>query len=278
MKDPYMRDEVAIVDIQSETYNTKTYTLRYIDKKLQKNFSFKPGQFILLSILGVGEAAFSLSSNPLNTKTFSTTIRKVGSFTTILDKLKPGDSLWLGGPFGTGWPMKVMKGKEILIVTGGLGILPIWPAVEVIETNKSEYGNLEILYGARSPVDCLFMDKYRHLTQIKGTCVAFTVDKVPKGMDWEYNVGLVTTLFNQMETKPKNAIVLICGPEIMMHFVIQDLLKRNFTPDQIYVSLERRMRCGFGQCGHCQIGPKFVCKDGPVFRYSEIKNLPDMEI
>ena len=278
MKDPYMRDEAIIVNIKPETKDTKTYTLSFIDKSIQDKFNFVPGQFMLISVLGVGDAAFSISSSPSETGSFSTTIRKVGSLTGALDKLKSGDKLWVGGPFGNGWPVNLMQGKNILIIAGGLGLLPVWPIVHLIRANRQDYGSLEILYGARSPEDCMFIDEYRNLVRIKDTCALLTADTVPDEVRWKYNVGVVTTLFSQMETKPDNTVVLTCGPEIMMHLAIQDLLKKGFSAEQIYVSLERRMKCGFAQCGHCQIGPKFVCKDGPVFRYSDIKDLPDLDI
>ena len=277
MKDPYLRDEAIIVNIKPETKDTKTYTMSFVDKSLQEKFSFVPGQFILISILGVGEAAFSLSSNPLDTETFATTIRKVGSLTGILDKCQIGDKLRVGGPFGHGWPVNSVKGKDVLLIAGGLGLLPIWPLVHLFRAYRQDYGNLEILYGAHSPEDCLFIDKYQTIRNIKDTYFTLTVDTVP-GEKWEHNIGVVTTLFDRMITKPGSSVVLTCGPEIMMRFVVRDLLQKGFTEEEIYVSLERRMRCGFAQCGHCQIGPKFVCTDGPVFRYADIMALPDMNL
>lgn len=278
MKDPYLIPDARILDIKPETRDTKTYTLAFVHPSIQEEFNFLPGQFILISVLGVGQAPFSLSSSPLAKKSFSTTIRKIGSLTTTLDKLKPGDKVQVGGPFGNGWPVNPMKGKNVLIIGGGLGLSPLWPVIHVIEARRSDYKNLEILYGAHSPEDCVFIEEYRRLADIENTCASFTVDKVPAGTEWSYNIGLVTSLLNQMESKPDNTVVLICGPGIMMRFVVQDLLKIGFSTEQIYVSLERRMRCGFGQCGHCQIGSKFVCKDGPVFKYADIKGLPDLNI
>jgi NAD(P)H-flavin reductase len=278
MKDPYLRDEIRITGIRPETADTKTYTFSYLDGRLQKDFAFRPGQFILLSMLGVGEAAFSISSSPQETSTFSTTIRKVGSFTGKLDEYSVGDTLWMGGPFGNGWPMERMKENNVLVIAGGLGILPLWPVLKSIGSARKDFGGIEVLYGARSPSDCLFMDRYPELLAIRDTCLLLTVDNVPEGTSWEHEIGVVTRLFDKMRTAPENTVALICGPETMMHFAIAGLVKRGFFERQIYLSLERRMRCGFGQCGHCQIGPKFVCKDGPVFRYSEIMRLPDLNL
>ena len=278
MNDPYLRDQIRIQAIRPETADTKTYTFSYVDARLQHGFSFRPGQFVLLSILGVGEAAFSISSSPLETSTLSTTIRKVGSFTGKLDEYSPGTTLWMGGPFGNGWPMEKLKGTNVLVIAGGLGILPLWPALKSIEASRKEFADVEVLYGARSPADCLFMDRYPGLRAMRNSCLMLTVDNVPAGTAWEHNVGVVTKLLDNMRSSPANTIALICGPEPMMHFSIEGLLKRRFDERRIYLSLERRMRCGFGQCGHCQIGPKFVCRDGPVFRYSDIRRLPDLGI
>ena len=278
MKDPYLRDEIRIVGIRAETADTKTYELSFIDRQRQKDFGFRPGQFVLLSIPGVGEAAFSLSSSPLENSTFSTTVRKVGSFTGKLDGYRKGDRLWMAGPFGNGWPVDRLEGKNILIVAGGLGILPLWPLICILRSRRKDLAGVEILYGSRSPSDCMFQDRYPELLAINDSCLLLTVDKVPKGQKWAHETGLVTQLLNRMRSAPRKTVVLACGPEMMMHFVIRDLLKKRFDARQIYVSLERRMRCGFGQCGHCQIGPRFVCKDGPVFRYSELRNLPDMDL
>jgi len=270
--------EARLLDIRTETADTKTYTLAFTDKAYQSQFTFLPGQCVILSLLGVGHAPFSISSNPLDKKLFSTTIRKVGALTGIMDQLKPGDTIHVSAPFGQGWPMDKMKGKNVLLIGGGIGLLPLWPVIHTIKAQRNDYGHLETLYGARSPQDCMFPNEYDGLAKIKNACAAFSVDRVPPNTQWNYNVGLVTTLFSGLKSQPDNTIVLICGPGIMMHFVIQDILKKGFRPEQIYVSLERRMRCGFGQCGHCQIGPKFVCKDGPVFCYAEIKDLPDLHL
>jgi len=278
MKDPYLRDRIRITGVRPETADTKTYTFSYVDRRLQDGFSFRPGQFVLLSILGVGEAAFSISSSPVETSELSTTIRKVGSFTGKLDEYSVGSTLWMGGPFGNGWPMEKLKGNNVLVVAGGLGILPLWPVLKHLQASRKDFADVEVLYGARSPADCLFMDRYPELRAMRETCLMLTVDNVPVGTPWEHDVGVVTKLFDRMRSSPAGTVALICGPEPMMHFSIEGLLERGFDERQVYLSLERRMRCGFGQCGHCQIGPKFVCRDGPVFRYSDIRRLPDIGI
>jgi len=277
MNHPYIPEIAEIVDIKNQSVDTKTYTLHLTDKKAREEFSPKPGQFVLLSIPGAGEAAFSLSSVP-SEKGFDSTIRTVGSFTKVLDRYDVGAKIGVRGPYGTAWPLDKAKGKSILIVAGGIGLPPLRPVIESVQKDKNRYGELEILYGARTPADGMFKDEYEKWTNNKGTRLQLTVDKVPPGVDWKHSVGVVTGLFDEMRTDPSSSIVMTCGPEIMMRFVVNGLLARNFTTDQIYVSLERRMECGLAHCGHCQIGPKFVCKDGPVFRYSDIVGLPDLEI
>jgi NAD(P)H-flavin reductase len=278
LKDPYARDQADILEVREETSNTKTFVLKFLDDERQKNFTFIPGQFIVISIPGVGEAMFSISSSTSNHENFSTTIRKVGRVTSIIHKYGVGDRILVGGPYGSGWPVGQLEGKDILIVTGGIGLPSPRPVITFIDEHRRDFGFLEILYGTRTPVESLFVREYQAWRKMERTRLALTVDDVPDGVQWEHGVGPVTTLFKEMVTKPRNAVALICGPEVMMHFVALELMNRDFHEDQLHLSLERRMRCGIAQCGHCQLGPKFVCKDGPVFKYSEIKGLPDCGI
>ena len=278
MKDPYARDPAEIIDIRAETTDTKTYTLRFVDEERQRRFSFTPGQFIVISILGVGEAMFSISSSTSNRETFSTTIRKVGRVTGRLHTSKVGERILVGGPYGNGWSIGQLEGKDILIVTGGTGLPSPRPVITYINEHRDDFGFLEILYGTRTPAQSIFVSEYEAWRKMRDTRLALSVDYVPEGVAWNHTVGVVTTLLKEMATKPRNAAALICGPEVMMHFVVLELINRGFNEDQLYLSLERRMHCGIAQCGHCQLGPKFVCKDGPVFKYSEIKGLPDCGI
>ena len=278
MKDPYERYPAEVLQVEKETDNTNTYTLRFVDDERQRSFSFVPGQFIIISFPGIGEAMFSISSSSERTDTFSTTIRKVGRVTSKIHSLKPGDRIWVSGPYGKGWPVKEIEGKDVLIVTGGVGLPSPRPVILYIEENRDDFGFLEILYGTRTPMESIFSWEYERWYKMPRTRLALTVDYVPEGVDWRHNVGVVTTLLDDLVVTPRNSAALICGPEVMMHFTVQELLRRGFHEQQLYVSLERRMHCGIAQCGHCQIGPYFVCKDGPVFKYSDIKGLPDCGI
>ncbi len=277
MSETYTPIEAVITNIKRQSVDTKTYTLTIPDTTNRNGFNPTPGQFVLLSIPGAGEAAFSLSSLT-NEKGFDSTIRTVGSLTGILDNFRIGSRTGIRGPYGKGWPVDEAKNKDILIIAGGIGLPPLRPVIEAVKRERKRYGNLEILYGARTPEDGMFKDEHDEWIKLHRTTLSLTVDKVPPGVDWKHAVGVVTNLFDDMKTEPGNSIVMTCGPEIMMRFVVRGLLARDFNRDQIFVSLERRMKCGLGHCGHCQIGPKFVCKDGPVFRYSDIAGLPDMEL
>jgi len=272
---PYRPENAIIKDIKRQTYNTKTYKLSFENRQKQREFSFKPGQFIMVSLLGIGEAAFTLCSDPAERENFEITVRAVGNVTKTLDRLNVGDVVGVRGPYGTYWPIEKAKNKNILIIAGGLGINPIRSVITYVGANRDNYGDVEILYGAKTPDDILFTYEFDDWRRMENTRLLLTVDMVPKESTWKHNVGVVTTLFEKMHVSPDNTVALTCGPEIMMRFVVKGLLYRGFTRDQIFVSLERRMKCGIGICGHCQLGTKFVCKEGSVFRYADVEGLPD---
>lgn len=296
---PYKPLQAEIIEVKEETYDTKSYKMRFTDPEVQREFSFVPGQFNMLTVYGVGEAAISISSSPSEKEYFTHTIREVGDVTNILPKMKLGDKVGIRGPFGRGWPIEEMENKNVLMVGGGIGMAPLRPLLYYIAENREKFGDFENLYGARTPDDALYIDEFEKWQLIPRTAtrfsirnpyvsgmflkeqqtprtkLRFTVDSVPRGVKWKYDQGRVTTLFTKMNAVPKNTIVVSCGPEIMLRFVVQGLIERGFTSEQIYVSLERRMNCGIGKCGFCQIGSQFVCKDGPVFSYSEIANLTE---
>lgn len=266
----YSPNLAVIKKIRKETHDTNTCTLEFSDKKLQKSFSPAPGQFMMLSLFGIGESAISLSDTS-NNGSVTTTIRNVGSVTNAVLRLKEGDFIGMRGPYGNGWPLERAEGKNVLIVVGGMGIVPLRGVVNYIKNNRKKFGDLEIIYGARTPDDMLFRYEFEKWKQIKNTRLDLTVDELPIETTSKCKIGLVTSCFPSMKTHHKNAIVLVCGPEIMMRYVAKCLETIGFKDRQIYLSLERRMKCGIGKCGHCQIGLKYVCKDGPVFNYADIK-------
>ncbi len=273
IQNPLLPEQAVIRKTKHQTYDTITFTLSFLNGR-QAEYRFQPGQYNMVSVFGVGEAAISISSEPGRSDSFDHTVRIVGDVTRALRRLEEGDVVGVRGPYGTGWPMEKAIGKDVLVVAGGMGLAPLRPAITHILENRTEYGKLEILYGARTPEDLLFTDEYGDWASQNRCTLLTTVDMVPEDEKWDGHVGVVTTLYKHMRTKPNNSIVLMCGPQIMMRFGIIGLTRGGFSPEQIYVSLERRMKCGVGICGHCQVGPVHVCKDGPVFRYESLRHLP----
>ena len=270
MKNLYIPNLAIIKKIIQETHNTNTYILEFFNKQLQKSFSYRPGQFMMFGLFGAGESAISLSD--INNKgDVTTTIRNVGSVTNAILNLKEEDSIGIRGPYGNGWPIDKLKGKNVLIVAGGMGIAPLRGVISHIKKHRKDFGYLEIIYGARTPEDMIFKYEFDKWRQIKNSRLDLTADTITVNAPFECKAGLVTSCFPSMKTHHKNAIALLCGPEIMMRYAAKCLETIGFRDNQIYLSLERRMKCGIGKCGHCQMGLKFVCKDGPVFKYTDIK-------
>jgi NAD(P)H-flavin reductase len=265
--------EAVVVAIKDHMPDTKTFTLRL--QNSEEALDFQPGQFNMLGLPGFGEAPFTFSSPRQSDGTFGHTIRAVGRLTKGLFKLKVNDIVHVRGPFGSAWPLEQVKGRDLLVVAGGMGMVPLRPFLLEVFSKRGEYGRIVILFGARTPEELVYREEFDSWRSQPDTRLLLTVDEVPSGETWEGHTGVVTGLFREMDISPENAAVLTCGPEIMMRFVARGLLLLRFAPSRLYVSLERRMKCGSGHCGHCQLGPKFVCKDGPVFRYEELGGLPD---
>lgn len=270
MMNEYVPNTALIKKIIKETPDANTYHIKLIDKKSQKNMLITPGQFMMLGLFGVGESAISFSDMPLNNELYFT-VRGVGNVTRKFLTLKEGDNIGIRGPYGEGWPLDKAKGKNILIVAGGMGLAPLKGVITFVKNNRSKFGYLEILYGAKTPNDMIFKYEFDKWRKIKNTRFDLTVDSLPSDASFECKIGLVTSCFPSMKTHHRNAVVFLCGPEIMMRYAAKCLETIGFKDNQIFISLERRMRCGAGKCGHCQVGTKYVCKDGPVFNFAEIK-------
>jgi NAD(P)H-flavin reductase len=230
---------------------------------------FLPGQFNMLYVFGVGEAAISLCGDTADTATLQHTIRAVGSVTNALARLRPGDALGLRGPFGSAWPLEAARGADVLIVAGGIGLPPLRPVIYHLLRQRKDHGRIVLLYGARTPEDILYAAELEQWQKRGDLQVLLTVDR--GAPSWRGAVGVVTALLPRAELDPARTIALMCGPEVMMRFTVRDLVNRGVTEDRLYLSLERNMQCAIGICGHCQFGPEFVCMDGPVFRYDRIK-------
>jgi len=265
--DPMLPNWAEIVKIEQEAPGVKTYWLKFTDPKTQEEFSFKPGQFNFLTVPGYGEAAISISTDPKNKETIGHTIRLAGNVTQAIDRLGVGGTLGLRGPFGSSWPIKDLKGKDIYIAAGGIGLPPLRPVIYHIIENRADYGKVVLIYGARTPDDLQFTAEYDEWEKADielMVCVDSCDDT------WTGLVGVVPMLFYSLRINPKKGALLTCGPEIMIHFAAYEAIARRVPRERIFVSLEKNMKCGFGSCGHCQLGPYFVCKDGPVFSYEQI--------
>ncbi len=234
-------------------------------------FDFAPGQFNMLTAFGVGEAAISVSGDPANRTRLIHTIRAVGAVSRALKELHVGEPIGLRGPFGRGWPMREAEGRDVIVVAGGLGLAPLRPALYRLFAEREKYGRILLLFGARSPADILFRDELEAWRGRLDIEVEATVDHA-RG-EWCGNVGVVTTLLSRAQFDAANALAMLCGPEIMMRFVANALLERGVAQERIYLSMERNMKCAIGWCGHCQFGPVFICRDGPVFPYSQLRGL-----
>jgi len=232
-------------------------------------FDFLPGQFNMLYALGVGEAAISISGDPAERGRLIHTIRAVGRVSEALTRLKPGDPIGVRGPYGRGWPVEEAVGADVIIVAGGLGLAPLRPAIYRFLAERPRFGRLVLLVGMRQPDDILFQHELERWRRGLDIDLAVTVDHA--GGDWRGNVGVVTTLIPRASFDPTHAVALICGPEVMMRFTIAGLAALGVPANATYVSMERNMKCAIGLCGHCQFGPTFVCKDGPVFTYELLR-------
>lgn len=259
--------EVTIKWIKKETRDTSTYALRINSKEIQKIYRFRPGQFNMLYIPGVGESPISISSAPSD-KEITHTIRVAGDVTTSISKLKAGDRIFMRGPFGSSWPIEEIEDSFLIVIAGGLGIAPLRSILRDIIKRRSKKKGF-ILYGAKTPKDIIFRDEFPRYKDCFD--VFLTVDKADPEEYWRGYIGRVTDLFDKLTFDPLNTVVFICGPEVMMQSCIKELIVRGVAGEKIFLSMERNMNCGVGICGHCMFGPKFICKDGPVFRFSDIE-------
>jgi NAD(P)H-flavin reductase len=258
-----------IQEFERETHDTFTLVLKAADKVSQPVFA--PGQFNMLYVFGTGEVPISISSDPADMESIKHTTRVVGTVTKAMHALKPGDTLGVRGPFGTRWPLELGRGKDVVIIAGGIGLAPLRPAIFKLLADRQRYRRIILLYGTRTPRDILFKHDLKRWRSHFDLEVYVTVDRAMGA--WQGNVGVVIKLIPRAPFDPSNAIALICGPEVMMRFSIEALRQRGIDSENIFVSMERNMKCGVGFCGHCQYGPYFVCKDGPVFRYDRIESI-----
>lgn len=261
----------VIRDLVQESLDTATFTISFLDPADQAAFQHKPGQFVEISVLGVGESTISITSSPTQEGYIELCIKRVGIVTEAIHKLGPGTLIGLRGPYGNGFPFREVKGNDLLFVAGGIGLAPLRSMINYALDNRSDYGQVKILYGARTAGDVLFTRELQRWSGVENTEVHTTVDRGCPA--WKGNVGLVTTLLPKIQLTPDTFTAFVCGPPVMIPFVIKELLKLGFAEDKVISTLENYMKCGLGKCGHCLLGGKYICLDGPVFRYSEMKEL-----
>lgn len=270
---PYLPWSARITSITKLTEKEKLFEFRLIDDEVRNAFDFDAGQFVELSIFGVGEAPISISSAPSKQGFIELCVRESGDVTGALHKMRCGDIVGLRGPFGRGFPFSEMKGHDILLVAGGLGIAPLKSLINHIHDERHDFGKVIILYGSRNPDEVLFrtqFDMWKHRNDFE---LIMTVDQPDE--TWDGEIGLVTRLFDQIEINPSLTYAAICGPPVMYKYVIDKMRQKAMDVDRIYVSFERRMKCGIGKCGHCGVGHQYACVDGPVFNYWEAMNLQE---
>jgi sulfhydrogenase subunit gamma (sulfur reductase) len=265
----YLPEAAHLKEIRSLSDREKLFTVELPDGI---SLQHRPGQFVEVSLPGVGEAPISISSSPSRSNgSFELCIRRMGLVTHALHQLEPGDLLGIRGPFGQGLPVESFHGKDLLLAPGGLGLAPLRSLIQYVCDYRSRFGRVMILYGARNPTELLFMDELMEWEALSDVEVHITVDHRAEG--WDGNVGVITTLFPKIQVYAPNTVAITIGPPAMYRFVLIELLALGISESNIWLSLERRMKCGVGKCGHCQINQVYTCIEGPCFSYDRIKNL-----
>ncbi|MBN1973142.1 MAG: FAD/NAD(P)-binding protein [Sedimentisphaerales bacterium] len=269
-KNLYQPVNAEIIDIIEESPTIKSFIVQP-----QESFKFDTGQFVELTLPGAGEAPFTPSSSPAQTDKMEITIMKAGRVTALLHDCNKGQKVGIRGPYGHGYPVEDFVGKEVYIVGGGVGLAPIRSLFLTLIDRIKDFKSVVCRYGAKTPADFIYKSMlFGQWQKIKGVDIKLTVDQ--SNGEWKDNIGVVTTILSPDDVNIENAVGVVCGPPIMMKFATIKLLEFGFKPEQIYLSMEKNMSCGFGKCGHCMLGKYYVCKDGPVFSYDMIKNYPNI--
>ena len=264
---------VNIDEIADEAPEVKTFYMSFLNKDVEREFRIKSGQFIMCTVFGAGEFAVSLPPSPENDR-FHITVRAVGKVTDALHALRPGDKLGVRGPFGNGFPFDEIKGKNIIYVAGGIGLIPLRSSIVHALQHREEFGRIILLYGARSSADLLYQADIQEWKRQEGFETYIAIDRPEPG--WDGEVGYVNQLIDRADVPVDNTVAFVCGPPIMFNAVIADLLARGMSENDIISTLERQMKCGIGKCQHCAIGRTLVCTDGPVYTYHQIKTLGEV--
>lgn len=275
MENPYIPNLAKIVETREETKgerSVKTFKTVFLDERLKDSFTYKPGQLAMLSVFGKGESMISITSSPTRKGFLEFSVLRIGRVTSALHQMEIGDIIGIRGPYGNYFPIEEWKGMNVVFIGGGIGQAPIRSAMNTILDNRKDFGKLTLIYGARTSNDLAFKNELRELEKRSHIEVHLSIDVAEP--DWKGFVGFVPTNVLKVKPSPENAMALTCGPPIMIRFVVQNLEKLGFKAEQIYTTLENKMKCGIGKCGRCNIGNLYVCKDGPVFRYDRVRKLP----
>jgi sulfhydrogenase subunit gamma (sulfur reductase) len=273
---PFLPESARIVRTYHLTDDVKFFQVRFVGMEKALSFKYKPGQFAMLSVLGAGEAPFCISSTPSRPGLLEFCIRKAGTVTNALFRLKENSQLGLRGPYGNGFPVEQMIGKDILIVVGGLGAAPLRSVLLYCLDNRDQFGRVSVLHGSKKPSEMIFLEEYFALKQRPDLECHLAVDADDTGK-WTEKIGVVTTLFPQLKkVDAENTYALVCGPPVMYKYVIRELIKLKIPNNQILMTLERRMKCGVGKCGHCAIDYIYTCLDGPVFSYWDVIHMREL--
>jgi sulfhydrogenase subunit gamma (sulfur reductase) len=273
---PYVTAPARIMRAASLLPDVRLYDIRFVDPTLADVFDFRPGQFVMLSIVGVGEAPFSLPSPPTRRGSFQLAIRRAGVLTDYLfEHVREGDVVGIRGPLGNGFPVDTFEGSNVLLIAGGLGMVPLRGLLNYVIDLRHKYRDVTLLYGSRSPDQVLFSHELHSLARRGDAEVRLSVDR-DMGLPWDGERGVVTELLDDIQVDVPSTYAVACGPPIFYKFLLERLVKMGFGKDRIYISLERRMECGIGKCGHCAVGYTFTCLHGPVFKYWDAMNLPEL--
>ncbi|MFP5259538.1 MAG: FAD/NAD(P)-binding protein [Acidobacteriota bacterium] len=270
---PYLPEVATILETVQETHNIKTFRVRFDDEAKMAAFTFGPGQVGQLSAPGIGESTFVINSPPTRMDYLQFSVMRAGEVTAKLHNLVAGDKVGVRAPLGKPFPVEDMKGKDIVFVGGGIGMAPLRTLFLYMLDNRADFGKIRLLYGARSPLDMAFSAELPEWTSRADIETTLTIDREAEG--WEHKVGLIPNVLLEMAPKPENCVAITCGPPIMIKFTLEALKKLEFPDEQILTTLEKRMKCGIGICGRCNIGSSYVCVDGPVYTYAQLKALPN---
>lgn len=265
-------------ELRVETRDVKTLRLEFQDRKIAEAFTFEPGQFVELSVAGEGEATFCLASSPQETGCVECSVKRVGLVTEAIHRLDPDALVGLRGPYGNSFPLQRMEGRDLIFVAGGIGLAALRSLIKVVLAGRGRFGSILILYGARSVEDLVYREELEQWQKLKDVKTVLTVDPGGESADWKGEVGFVPAVLERLDPGRRNSTVITCGPPIMIRYVLAALDKMGFDPQEVITTLEMKMKCGLGHCGRCNVGPLYVCKDGPVFTYAQIREFVEQII